>query len=250
MDTRLIFVVVWAGFAVAPAAQAALVNLFTNGSFESPGAAYTTDYATIASNTLPGWTSAVGNGAGPANYYSATNSGAYWIPNPQDGSYCVQLDSSNTNAFFSTGGSLSQTVSLTANVSYLLTFYMSAETNGFGTPDTSRIDVILNGGGFSNQNMINPATGTTGFLASWSGAPKADPEPSWVQWSLTFTPTVTGNVTIKLQDIWVNNTISSNASLDNIDLSAVPEMTHWSIFALFAIVVVATNIFVGRRKRA
>lgn len=246
MFARLCRLLICSSFFVASASYA---NLIVNGSFESPGAAYTSDYAAIASNTLPSWTSTVGNGTGPANYLSALNSSAYWIPNPQSGSYCVQLDSSDTAAFYSTGASLSQTVALTAGVSYLLTFYMSAETNGAGTPVTSQINVILNGGGFANQNMVNPATGTTGFQASWSGAAKANPEPSWVQWGLTFTPTVTGNVTIKFQDVWVNNSVSSNSSLDNIDLSVVPEMTHWSIFALFATTVAVTNIFAGRSKR-
>src|SRR5438105_15660751 len=97
--------------------------------------------------------------------------------------------------------------------------------------------------------MINASTGTTGFQASWSGAAKANPEPSWVYWTLNFTPTVTGNVTIKLQDVWVSNSISSNSSLDNIDLEVVPEISHWSIVAAFLFVVLTTNNFSIRRQR-
>ena len=114
---------------------------------------------------------------------------------------------------------------------------------------TSQLDVILNGGGFSNQNMINPGTGTTGFLASWTGDPKATPEPSWVQWTLTFTPTVTGDVTITFQDVWISNLSSSNAALDNIDLEVVPEFTHWSIFAAFTAIVIVARIRGGRSSR-
>jgi hypothetical protein len=221
-------------------------NLLVNGDFESPGAAYTTDHAAIASNTLPGWTSTIGNGTGAANYYNATNSTADWIPNPHGGNYCVQLDSSTDAAFYSVGGAISQTVSLTANTPYVLSFYMSAEVRTFDVNNnrvgcTSQIDVILNGGGFANQNMINPVTGTTGFLASWTGADKANPEPSWVQWTLTFTPTVSGNLTITLQDVWVNNPSSSNASLDDIDLVAVPEMTHWIVCPAFAALVLVAH---------
>jgi len=215
-------------------------NLLVNGDFELPGATFTTDFKSIASGTLPGWASAVGNGENAANYYSATNSSAFWIPNPQSGSYCVQFDSSDIPDFYSTGGSLSQTVSLVAGVHYALTFYMSAEV-GHGVAVTSQINVILNGGGFSNQ--------TTSFQASWNGADKANPEPSWVQKTLNFTPTSTGSVTLKFQDAWVSNTVSSNASLDNVDLEVIPEMTPWSMTAAFTALAVSASIWKARRRR-
>jgi len=227
-------------------------NLLVNGDFESPGSSVplggTTDYTSIGTNTLPGWTSTIGNGSGPANYYSATNSTADWIPNPESGSYSVQIDSSNNAASYSSGGSLAQTVTLIANVNYVLTFYMSAETN-HGVASTSRIDVILNGGGFSNHNMINPGTGTIGFLASWGGAAKATPEPSWVKWTLNFTPTSSGSVTLTFKDVWVSNTVSSNSSLDNIDLEALPEMTPWSMTAAFTAFAVSASIWKRRPRR-
>jgi hypothetical protein len=239
--------------ALAPVAHAA--NLLVNGDFESPGAAFTANYGPIAANTIPGWTSAVGNGIGPANYYNANNSTAIWIPNPQSGNYSVQIDSS-TEALpaYTVGGSLSQTVSLTAGVPYVLSFYISAEVdtvdiNGVQVATTTQVNVLLNGGGFANQNMVNPTTGSTGFQATWNGAPKADPELSWVQYSLSFTPTATGNVTIQFQDVWVNNAASSNASLDNIDLQAVPEMTHWSIFTAFAAITALSSVWHRKRKR-
>ena len=177
MFARLFRLLMCSGFFVASAGYATLI---INGSFESPGPAYTSDYAAIASNTLTGWTSTVGNGTNPANYLSATNSGASWIPNPQSGSYCVQLDSSDTAGLYTIGATLAQTISLTANTQYQLTFYMSAEVSTVdsgGNPVgvTSKLNVLLNGGGFSNQNMVNPATGTTGFQASWNGTPKVRP---------------------------------------------------------------------------
>jgi hypothetical protein len=247
MLRRVLGLLIWSSCIGASAVYA---NLITNGDFESPGAALTSDYTAISTNTIPGWTSTIGNGTGPANYYNSTNSTASWIPNPQNGNYDVQIDSSTVKAFYSVGGSIGQTISLTANTTYRLTFYMSAEVATFDennpsvqVSSTSQINVLLNGGGFSNQNMVNTSTGTTGFLASWNGNPKATPEPSWVQWTLDFTPTITGNVTITFQDVWVNNLASSNAALDNIDLSVVPEITHWSVLAAFVAMVVATRTF-------
>jgi len=217
-------------------------NLLVNGDFESPGSSVplggTTDYTSIGTNTLPGWTSAVGNGHNAANYYSATGSTAFWIPNPQSGSYCVQLDSSDQTNNYSVGGSLAQTVALVANVNYVLTFYMSAET-GHGVAVTSQINVILSG-------AINQ---TTSFQASWNGNDKANPEPSWVKCTLNFTPTTTGNVTLKFLDVWVNNPASSNASLDNIDLEVLPEMTPWSMTAAFTALAVSASIWKARRRR-
>ncbi len=220
-------------------------NLLVNGDFELPGAALTSDYTSISASSLPGWTSAVGNGSGAANYYSTIGSTATWIPDPQSGSYCVQLDSSNTAANYTTGGSLSQTVSLVAGVNYVLTFYMSAEVGHAAqqgsTPVTSQINVILNGGGFSNN--------TTSFQASWNGADKANPEPSWVKETLNFTPTSSGNVTLKFLDVWVSNPTSSNASLDNLDLEVLPEMTPWSITAVFVALAVSASIWKASRRR-
>jgi hypothetical protein len=83
---------------------------------------------------------------------------------------------------------------------------MSAEVATFDANNvrvgcTSQIDVLLNGGGFASQNLINIATGTTGFQATGPGADKANPEPSWVQWTVTFTPTVSGDATITFLDV-------------------------------------------------
>lgn len=235
-------------------AGSARANLIINGDFENPGPALTNNYTVISTNTIPAWTSTAGNGVGPGNYYNATNSTASWIPNPQNGNYCVQLDSSTDIALYTVGATLSQTITLTANTPYVLSFFMSAEVDTFDVNNvrvgvTSRIDVILNGGGFTNQNMVNAATGTTGFLASYNGNPKASPEQSWVEWTLVFTPTVSGDVTITFQDVWVNNSSSSNAALDNISLIVVPEITHWSVFAAFSAAAIITTIRRSRRKR-
>jgi hypothetical protein len=62
-----------------------------------------------------------------------------------------------------------------------------------------------------------------------------------VQWTLTFTPTSSGNVTITFQDVWVSNLSSSNAALDNIDLQAIPEVTHWMVFAGFAAITLLSH---------
>ena len=75
----------------------------------------TTDYAAVGPSTIPGWTNTIGNGTSPGNYLSATDSTATWIPNPQNGNYCFQIDSSTDIPFYSVGGSIAQTVSLTAS---------------------------------------------------------------------------------------------------------------------------------------
>ena len=242
-------------FLLVAAASTARATLVVNGDFESPGAAFTTDYAALSTNTLPGWTSTPGNGTGANNYLSTTNSTANWIPNPQSGNYSVQLDSSTSPANYTVGGMLSQTITLTANTQYLLTFYMSAEVNRVDAGNNpistiSQLNVILNGGGFLNQNMVNAATGTTGFQATSDGLPKATPELTWKQWSLLFTPTINGDVTITFQDVWVSNGTSSNASLDNVDLSIVPEIGDWRIFAGFVAFVVIAAKFQSKRRSA
>lgn len=210
-------------------------SLIINGSFElvgpppgSPASTYTTNYAAIGTNTLYGWTSSISTQPGAANYLSTTNSSANWIPDPFAGNYSVQLDSSQTTGAYAGGNSLSQTLSLTSGVTYHLTFYMSAEA-ARGVATTSTLNVILNGGGFSNF--------TTTFTAS---APGTDTKATtdWVFQTLDFTPTATGNITLTFQDIYTPNGTSSNASLDNVDLVIVPEIPNGIAVGAFCLAIV------------
>ena len=206
-------------------------NLIVNGSFEEvgpsgdPASTFTTDYAAVSTNTLTGWTSTVGTEPNAANYLSTAGSSAAWIPDPFDGNYSVQLDSSTTTNPYSSNNSQSQTVTLTANVTYHLTFYMSAEA-ARGQPTTSTLDVILNGGGFSNS--------TSEFQASRTGSDTKSTISQWYLETLDFTPTASGPVTLTFQDIFTVNGTSSNASLDDVILIAVaPEVPNGLVVAAF-----------------
>jgi hypothetical protein len=214
-------------------------NLIVNGDFElvgpgpgGPASTFTTNYAAIGANTLTGWTSAISAEPGANNYLSTANSTADWIPNPFTGSYSVQLDSSTTTNAYAGGNSLSQTLSLTSGVQYHLTFYMSAEA-ARGVATTSTLNVILNGGGFSNF--------TTSFTASNPGTDTKATKGDWVLQTLDFTVTVTGNLTLTFQDIFTPNGTSSNSSLDNIDLTAVPEMPNGIAVGAFCLALVLTR---------
>ena len=216
--------------------QVASGNLIVNGSFElvgsapgSPASTFTTDYAAVAANTLYGWTSAITAEPGAGNYLSTVNSTANWIPNPFAGSYSMQLDSSTTSNSYAGGNSLSQTISLTSGLQYQLTFYMSAEA-ARGVATSSTLNVILNGGGFSNF--------TTAFTANAPGTDTKATTADWVLQTLNFTPTVSGAVTLTFQDIYVVNSTSSNASLDNIDLAVVPEIPNGVAVGVFCLAVV------------
>lgn len=216
--------------------QVASGNLIINGSFElvgsapgSPASTFTTDYAAVGANTLYGWTSAITAEPNAANYLSTTNSSANWIPNPFAGNYSMQLDSSTTANAYAGGNSLSQTISLTSGVQYQLTFYMSAEA-ARGVATTSTLNVILNGGGFGNF--------TTAFTAGAPGNDTKATTADWVLKTLTFTPTVTGAVSVTFQDIFVANSTSSNASLDNIDLEVVPEIPNGVVAGVFCLALV------------
>lgn len=238
--------------ALAPVAWG---NLIINGSFEfvgpapgTPASTYTTDYAAISANTLYGWTSAVSSEPGAANYLSTTNSSANWIPNPFTGNYSMQLDSSQTANAYAGGNSLSQTISLAAGTQYHLTFYMSAEA-ARGVSTTSTLNVILNGGGFSNF--------TTSFTATATGTDTKATTGDWVLQTLDFTLSVSGNVTLTFQDIYTPNGTSSNASLDNISLDVVPEIPNGVAVGAFCFALVlmrklgrASLIPVGLRTRS
>jgi hypothetical protein len=218
-------------------------NLIVNGSFEQvgpsadPASTFTTDYAPISTNTLTGWTSAVGTEPSAANYLSTAGSSAAWIPDPFDGNYSVQLDSSTNTSPYSSSNSLSQTVNLTANVVYHLSFYMSAEA-ARGLATTSTLDLILNGGGFSNF--------TNEFQASRTGTDTKATTAQWFLQTLDFTPTSSGAVTLTFQDIFTVNGTSSNSSIDNVILIAVtPEVPNGLVVAA----VCAASILWHYRRR-
>jgi hypothetical protein len=219
--------------------QSAPANLIVNGDFElvgaggDPASTFTTDYAAISTNTLTGWTSTISAEPSAGNYLSTAGSSANWIPDPFTGSYSMQLDSSTTTNPYASGNTLSQTVSLTANVTYRLTFYMSAEA-ARGQVTTSVLDVILNGGGFTNS--------TTAFTTSRTGTDTKATSAQWFVQTMDFTPSASGSISLTFQDIYTTNGTSSNASLDNVDLIAItPEIPSGLIAASFCAMVILSR---------
>jgi hypothetical protein len=204
-----------------------------NGDFEQPGSALTTDFIGVGAGTqITGWTTTLSTtGVGPNNYYSHTNSSASWIPNPESGSYSVQLDSNN--ALGGNGNSIFQTVSLTAGRSYTLTFWIHSETQTNITP-SSVILSVTGATNFTNQTFSAPGQIGTSKTTAWTQA------------TFNFTMTASGNETITFTDA-PGNLTTNNVSLDNVDLEIVtPEFSHWSIPAFFGLACIGLEI---RRRR-
>jgi hypothetical protein len=219
-------------FAVCITAQA---NLLTNGDFEQPGSALTTDVVGVGAGTqITGWTTTLSTtGSGPNNYYSHTNSSDSWIPNPESGSYSVQLDSNNTLG--GNGNSIAQTLSLVSGHTYSLSFWINSESQSNLT--SSSVILSLTGAtNFSNTTYTAP-----GYLLN-SGKTQA-----WTHQTVSFTMTASGNETIKFTDA-PGNANTNDVSLDNVDLEAVtPEFSHWSIPMVFALLFVGFEL--RRRHR-
>lgn len=208
----------------------ASANLLTNGDFEttSPQVAVGS-YANIAPGqptTLTGWTTALSTGGSGPGIYVASAGSTGWIPNPEHGNFCVQLDSTNSGTF-TTGASISQTVTLAANTTYWLTFYINTEV-GSGKGGTSGIDVTI-----TNPSSVNIVNGVQ--YTATSGAAGSSPAATtpWTEYQIQFKSSTAGNYTFKFQDDPISQ--NSNISIDNVDLETVPEASHWMIFAGFGV---------------
>ncbi len=185
-------------------------NLVSNGDFSNIGTVTLVNgYAAVGSGGLiPGWTTQAGNAANDNVYVATANSGANWIPNPQSGPYSIQLDSTSNDPLGTTPSSISQTITVTAGQSYVLSFWFTTEVK----PNlTSIIQVNLTGrGGFTSTNSYS-TTAPANITQS---------NAVWVHITQTFTPTRNGNFTITFADI---STSDSNASLDNVSVTIIPE---------------------------
>ncbi len=184
-------------------------NLLTNGDFSNIGTiTLVNGYAAVGSGGLiPGWTTVAGSAANANVYVAAANSGANWIPNPQSGPYAIQLDSTSNDPL-GTSSTISQRITVTAGQSYLLSFWFTTEVK----PNlTSIIQVNLSGrGGFSSTNSYSTTAPANITQAN----------AVWVHITQTFTPTRSGNFTITFADI---STSDSNAALDNVSVTLIPE---------------------------
>ncbi len=182
-------------------------NLLTNGDFENIGTiTLNNGFSAVGTGGLiPGWTTTAGSAANANVYIAAANSGANWIPNPEHGTYAIQLDSTSNNTL-RRSSTISQTVTVNAGGSYLLSFWFNTEVKA---NLTSIIQTTLSGA-FASTNTYSTTAGATITQAS----------AVWVHVTQTFTATTSGNLTILFSDI---STSDSNAALDDVSLTAVPE---------------------------
>ena len=204
-------------------------NLFTNGSFESPGSALTSNYVGVgAGSQITGWTTGIGNGSGANVYYAHSGSTASWIPNASNGNYCVQLDST-TSSSFTIGSYISQTVNLVAGQKYILKFDLNTEV-GSGGGGTASLTLNINGAGYN--------TGGNLLFTASNPANVTRANATWDSQSFVFTATGSGATTFKFAD--APNNCNSNVSIDGVVLDQfVPEFSHWSVFAAFGVAIVA-----------
>ena len=233
LKMRLLAVV--ATLAVALTFTARAANLLVNGSFESASTPATpvggsNNVSPGSGVTLPGWTVALGTGGNGPGVYLASAGSTGWIPNPQDGNFCLQLDSTN-NVGFTTGNSIQQSVTLAANTTYWLTFRINTEY-GPGKGNTSGVDVtIRNPGG---TNIVNAVRFTTTSGAVGSNPPATTP---WTTCQIQFKTTTAGSYTFRFQDDVIS--ANSNIALDNIVLDTVPEVSNWLAFFFFGALCVS-----------
>lgn len=142
-------------------------------------------------NTIPsGWNVSGGTvdlvGAGGYGYLCATGGGM-----------CVDLDGSTSNA-----GVLSRDLSLTAGTTYTSFFDIAGSQRG----GSENLQIIFG----SSTMSLNP-------LAS---------DSPWTQYSLTFTPTVTGTYSLVFNNAGGDN---MGAILDNVSVQAVPEPESYAL---------------------
>lgn len=182
-------------------------NLLTNGDFSNIGTVTLVNgYAAVGNGGLiPGWTTTVGSAANANVYVAAASSGANWIPNPQSGPYAIQLDSTSNNTL-RTSSSIAQTVNVTAGGSYVLSFWFTTEVK----PNLATVIQTTLSGAFTSTNSYTTTAGPSITQAN----------AVWVNVIQTFVATTTGALTIRFSDI---STSDSNASVDNVSLTVVPE---------------------------
>ncbi len=230
-------------------------NLFVNGDFENTplpaNASPTTSVGVGAGTSISGWTTTLGTGdAGKNNYFNGASQTANgWIPPAQSGNYSVQLDSRPGSGVYTIGNSIYQSLNLTANTSYSLSFYFHSETGNTTNVLTSvnayvglnsQGDVPVNAAGYNSiaaQRFVSPVAVDTG----WNLATLNFRVTTAGLYRFTFLDgaqslTNTGYPAAPAED--------SNASLDNFQLNVVPEFSHWTIFAGFGLLVARA----GRRR--
>jgi hypothetical protein len=197
-------------------------NLLTNGDFEQPGSALTTNFVGVGSGTqITGWTTAIGNGSSPNVFYSNNGSSDPSIPNAESGTYCVQLASTKGTAF-TTGSSINQTLHLNSGT-YTLSFWINSTANGLPL-NTSTIDYSITSAGL---NLSNTATTQAAPLLPNKNQP-------WTQLTFTFTQSSNGNVRIAFTDDNSNGRTASRLTMSILRLPPLLRSTRTGLRLLFS----------------
>jgi choice-of-anchor C domain-containing protein len=200
MRARILGAVAAIALCAAAHPAVAAVNLITNGSFELgtfDSAAFDTLPAGDASMT--GWT--IGGN-------SIDWIGSYWQPG--DGARSVDLSG---NAL----GSVSQGFATVIGGTYTVSFLMSG--NPDGPPNPKTLDVNINGADF----IFNPVSGASLSNMNWTPASFSFVANSTFE-TLTFSSvTCGGNIA---------NSCAFGPALDNVSVSAVPELSTWTMMLL------------------
>lgn len=233
----------------------ARANLFVNGDFENTplpaNASPTASVGVGAGTSVSGWTTTLSTGdTGKNNYFngaSQTTNG--WIPAAQSGTYSVQLDSRPGSGVYTIGNSIYQSLNLTANTAYSLSFYFRSET-GNTTNVLTSVNAYV---GLNSQGDVPvDAAGYNSIAAQRYVSPVAV-DTGWNLATLNFRVTTAGLYRFTFLDGAQSLTNTgypaapaedSNASLDNFQLNVVPEFSHWTVFGVFGLLVAGA----GRRR--
>ncbi|HEX4264163.1 MAG TPA: GDSL-type esterase/lipase family protein [Verrucomicrobiae bacterium] len=164
-------------FCAWPPLAANSQNLVANGSFEQPGVVYgdyTVTFGSVATNAVPGWAFGYSTGTTPGVYDGlASNNGGLNDGNIEDG----------TNAAFLQGGSMAQTVKLSAG-NYSLSFWaMGRSDTGTANPVTVSV------GSFLSQT-VTPGNTTESMSSDWQNYTYYFNVPSNGSYPLVFQSTL------------------------------------------------------------
>lgn len=186
-------------------------NLLPNGGFEKPGTTLTTDFISVADNSIPGWTLTRSvNSGSSANYYAHSTASvptsAWWIPNAYEGDFLLQLDSiSGFGAAALLGNSATTSFKAEAGANYLLRFAINTEVGREDKGSISGMRVSMTGAYVMSPNLYT-ATNAPGVLRENAG---------WTVHSIGFTPSSSGTVNITFQEDGLVSG-NSNVSLDGV----------------------------------